>query len=233
MSLRFPLLFAAVPLWAIDYEHPRKDRDFQRCLFSDGGIASNFPMHLFDGLVPQWPTFGIDLEPAIKGLSGRTFLPQRYVEGIADRWSRFDQAEKSASRLGGFLAGIANAMQNWNDNTQARLAGVRDRVVRVRLEKNRGGLNLDMPADVISDVAGRGAEAADKLVARFLSASPAPAWGGWSSQPLRPGRGSTAHRGRGDSFAGPRVSGRRKKKNVAPSRRAHRAGYASTERICI
>ena len=32
MSLSFPLLFAAVPLWAIDYEHPREERDFQRCI---------------------------------------------------------------------------------------------------------------------------------------------------------------------------------------------------------
>lgn len=41
MSLSFPLLFAAVPLWAIDYQHPRQKRDFHRCLFSDGGISSN------------------------------------------------------------------------------------------------------------------------------------------------------------------------------------------------
>lgn len=182
MSLSFPLLFAAVPLWAIDYDHPRPDRDFQRCMFSDGGIASNFPMHLFDGLVPQWPTFGIDLEPEIKDLPGTTFLPQGYLGGIADRWSRFDQAEKPASRLGGFLMGIANAMQNWNDNTQARLAGVRDRVVRVRLAENEGGMNLNMPSDVIKDVAQRGADAAAKIIDRFLGPPPADGWDGWSSQ---------------------------------------------------
>lgn len=182
MSLSFPLLFAAVPLWAIDYDHPREDRDFQRCMFSDGGISSNFPMHLFDGLVPQWPTFGIDLEPEIKDLPGTTFLPDKYLGGIADRWSRFDQAKKSASRLGGFLMGIANAMQNWNDNTQARLAGVRDRVVRVRLAKNEGGMNLNMPSGVIKDVAQRGADAADKIITRFLGPPPANGWDGWSSQ---------------------------------------------------
>jgi hypothetical protein len=51
MSLSFPILFAAVPLWAIDYEHPRAERDFERCMFFDGGISSNFLMHLFDGLI--------------------------------------------------------------------------------------------------------------------------------------------------------------------------------------
>jgi len=180
MSLSFPLLFAAVPLWAIDYEHARKQRDFQRCLFSDGGISSNFPMHLFDGLVPQWPTFGIDLEPKIEDLPGSTFLPVGYMQGIADRWTRFDAATKSASRMGGFLMSIPGAMQNWNDNTQARSAGVRDRVVRVRLEKNEGGMNLNMPEEVIVSVAKKGGDAADKIVARFLGTSAG--WNGWSSQ---------------------------------------------------
>jgi predicted acylesterase/phospholipase RssA len=180
MSLSFPLLFAAVPLWAIDYQHPRKARDFQRCLFSDGGIASNFPMHLFDGLVPQWPTFGIDLEPKIEDLPGATFLPEGYMQGIADRWTRFDAQPKSAGRMGGFLLSIAGTMQNWNDNTQARSAGVRDRVVRVRLEKNEGGMNLNMPNEVIGSVAKKGGEAAGKILDRYLG--PADGWNGWSAQ---------------------------------------------------
>jgi predicted acylesterase/phospholipase RssA len=182
MSLSFPVLFAAVPLWAIDYQHPRQKRDFQRCLFSDGGISSNFPMHLFDGLVPQWPTFGIDLEPAIKDLPGDTFLPEGYMQGIADRWTRFDAAEKPASRMGGFLTSIMGAMQNWNDNTQARSAGVRDRVVRVRLDENEGGMNLNMPNDVIESVAMKGGQAADNIIARFLGPAQPNGWDGWSAQ---------------------------------------------------
>ena len=182
MSLSFPLLFAAVPLYAIDYEHPREERDFERCLFSDGGISSNFPMHLFDGLVPQWPTFGIDLEPEIKGMPGDTFLPTSYLGGIADRWTRFDAAPRSASRMGGFLMSILGTMQNWNDNTQARSAGVRDRVVRVRLEKNEGGMNLNMPKPVIQSVARKGGEGADQIIDRFLGPPPAQGWDGWSAQ---------------------------------------------------
>jgi predicted acylesterase/phospholipase RssA len=188
MSLSFPVLFAAVPLWAIDYQHLRVERTFQRCLFSDGGISSNFPMHLFDGLLPQWPTFGIDLESEIKDLPGDTFLPTSYMGGIADRWTRFDTAVKSASRMGGFLMSIPGAMQNWNDNTQARSAGVRDRVVRVRLEQNEGGMNLNMPKEVIESVATKGGEAADKIIDRFLGppaprpGTPAAQWDGWSQQ---------------------------------------------------
>jgi len=133
--------------------------------------------------VPQWPTFGIDLEPEIKGLQGDTFLPSTYMGGIADRWTRFDEKNnKSATKMGGFLMSIAGAMQNWNDNTQARSAGVRDRVVRVRLAKNEGGMNLNMPNEVIKSVSKKGGEGADKIVSRFLSSKPPDGWDGWSFQ---------------------------------------------------
>jgi predicted acylesterase/phospholipase RssA len=184
MSLSFPVLFSAVPLWAIDYEHPTKERDFERCMFSDGGISSNFPMHLFDGLVPQWPTFGFDLEPMLEGLP-ETFMPAKYLDGIADRWAQFDKRKKRPSRIGGFLISITNAMQNWNDNTQARSAGVRDRVVRVRLSKEEGGMNLNMKPEVITRVAARGGLAADQLIARYLEPPPKDVdWDGWSQQRL-------------------------------------------------
>ncbi len=169
MSLSFPLLFAAVPLWAIDYEDARGKRCFRRCLFSDGGISSNFPMHLFDGLLPHWPTFGIQLEPELPGLPDNLlFLPHSYGQGIADRWTRFDQKQRAASRMGGFLTSIAGAMQNWNDNTLSRMPGVRDRVVRLRLNKDEGGMNLDMPPPLIKTIAERGQKAAELILARFF-----------------------------------------------------------------
>ena len=171
MSLSFPLLFSAVPLWAIDYEARRGERTVRRCLFSDGGIASNFPVHLFDGLLPSWPTFGIQLQPALPKLPDSfIFLPHEYGQGIADTWDRFDEKARPASRFGGFLASIVATMQNWNDNTLARGPGVRDRVVRLRLKPKEGGLNLDMPLPVIDAIAKRGKEAGAALVRRFLSA---------------------------------------------------------------
>jgi len=167
MSLSFPVLFSAVPFWAIDYEDPRGHRTFQRCLFADGGISSNFPIHLFDGLVPSWPTFAIQLEPALPNLPGPLFLPRAYGQGIADRWTRFDQAEKSATRLGGFLMSIVGTMQNWNDNMLSRMPGVRDRVVRLRLNEKEGGMNLNMDPKLIEDLGKRGAAAATQLMKRF------------------------------------------------------------------
>jgi hypothetical protein len=141
-------------------------------MFSDGGISSNFPIHLFDGLIPQWPTFGIDLEAKPPGHSNMVFLPQTYLEGIADRWMRFDQQEKAPSRMGGFLTSIVNTMQNWNDNTLSRMSGVRDRVVRVRLADDEGGLNPNMPATLIQVVAARGGQAAQELIKKFLGPPP-------------------------------------------------------------
>ncbi len=175
MSLSFPVLFAAVPLWAIDYEHLVSERAFRRCLFSDGGICSNFPMHLFDGLLPNWPTFGIQLEPALPGFEADPttdenliFLPHTYGQGIADRWNRFDENSNRASRLGGFLMSMVGTMQNWNDNVLARMPGVRDRVVRVRLVDDEGGLNLGMGEALITRLGRRGKRAAHRLMDRFL-----------------------------------------------------------------
>jgi predicted acylesterase/phospholipase RssA len=183
MSLSFPLLFAAVPLWAIDYAWPRGQRTFRRCMFADGGISSNFPIHLFDGLLPLWPTFGIKLEAKLPGYDNMIYLPQSCRAGLADTWTRFDTAANSASRLGGFLASIVTTMQNWNDNALARMPGVRDRTVRLRFHKDEGGFNLNMPPDIISSIAERGREAADELIKRFVPASAgAPPAAGWDEQ---------------------------------------------------
>lgn len=87
LSLSFPLLISAVPLWAINRDRQGKAR-FRRCWFSDGGISSNFPMHLFDSLVPAWPTFGINLEDMAENMEP-VHLPERYTDGYGERWHLF------------------------------------------------------------------------------------------------------------------------------------------------
>lgn len=185
MSLSFPLLFSTIPLWAIDYDPDPKSggRGFQRCQFSDGGISSNFPMHLFDGLIPLWPTFGIQLEPKLRSRSNMVYLPLSYDEGYGERWDRFDDENASSRRrFGGFLAALINTMQNWNDTALSRMPGVRDRVVRVRLNEKEGGMNLDMPADLINDLSDRGQEAARYLIERFVPQASALSTEGWDEQ---------------------------------------------------
>lgn len=184
MSLSFPILFSAIPLWAIDYDPKRENRRVERCMFSDGGISSNFPIHLYDGLLPMWPTFGVQLEPKLPDRSNMIYLPVKYLEGYGERWSRFaNTANKPASRMGGFIGAIFATMQNWNDNTLSRMPGIRDRVVRVRLNPEEGGMNLNMPGPLITAVAKRGEEAAQALIERFLPAlANATAAAGWDEQ---------------------------------------------------
>lgn len=70
ISLSFPVLFSAVPLYTLSeagFEHvrrakqPVREADLLRHYFSDGGIVSNFPIHVFDRWLPDCPTFGINL----------------------------------------------------------------------------------------------------------------------------------------------------------------------------
>jgi len=71
MSLSFPILLQAVPLYVVRVSAhaaraegattPFAAGDLMRLWFSDGGISSNFPIHLFDAWLPGRPTFGINL----------------------------------------------------------------------------------------------------------------------------------------------------------------------------
>lgn len=94
MSLSFPLLITAVPLYAVDYSvaanrEARKaaedwlrdnpdgnptegaaatpKRWFNANWFSDGGICANLPVHFFDAPLPTRPTFAVDLAPFPQG----------------------------------------------------------------------------------------------------------------------------------------------------------------------
>src|SRR5262249_42076891 len=40
---------------------PQDEVRAEELWFSDGGITSNFPVHLFDTPLPRWPTFGLNL----------------------------------------------------------------------------------------------------------------------------------------------------------------------------
>jgi hypothetical protein len=65
-SMAFPGLFTPLPLWVLRWvgqpEVPEERTPFlSRLYLSDGGITSNFPIHLFDAVVPSRPTFAINL----------------------------------------------------------------------------------------------------------------------------------------------------------------------------
>jgi hypothetical protein len=165
MSLSFPVLLSAVPLWAIDYtrRNAAGKHDIKQHWFSDGGIVSNFPLHFFDKPLPAAPTFGINLakkreldaDPA-----KNTYLPTRNVSGILPRRSSFVS-------LVGFGMRILDTMQNWSDNSLTHVPGYRDRVVTVYHDDNEGGMNLNMSGPLIDGLATRGQAAGLKLTNEF------------------------------------------------------------------
>jgi predicted acylesterase/phospholipase RssA len=166
MSLSFPLLVSAVPLQAIDYTRPEREPKPEPCWFSDGGIASNFPVHFFDAPLPGWPTFAINLRYFEETPAKRVVMPQRNQDELADSFHRFEKRG-----LVGFLRAVFDAMQNWQDNAQAKLPGFRDRIAHVCLGPDEGGLNLDMPEAKVREIADSGTHAGLLLARRFKPGS--------------------------------------------------------------
>jgi predicted acylesterase/phospholipase RssA len=169
MSLSFPILLSAVPLYLIDFTRVREeDRKPERCWFSDGGISSNFPIHFFDPPLPGCPTFAIDLDGKHPDHPADVFMPSKNGGGIREHWTRFEApGARGVQRLLGFLGAIFDTIHNWSDNTQSRLPAYRDRIAHVQLEPGEGGLNLEMSKDLIERLTARGAKAGRMLRERF------------------------------------------------------------------
>jgi len=202
MSLSFPLLVSAVPLYvphigllAADAEGqtlgpdiinedinvlqvagvPEAERSGRRllgmraCWFSDGGISSNFPVHFFDGPLPQWPTFGINLfypDPEHFDARPQVFMPQRNIEGWQPTYVQLEGGG-AIVEVARFVKIIINTMQNWRDALQARAPGYRDRIVHIRIDPQEGGMNLDMPREVTEPLTERGTLAGRTILATF------------------------------------------------------------------
>lgn len=181
MSLSFPILLSAVPLYAVDYSRKEDTEKWpRRCWFSDGGISSNFPIHFFDTALPRWPTFGIDLSEKHPDYNAGFYMPKRNSDGILVKWKYFDQGS-NLQRLLGFLAGIIFTAKDWADNAQCRLPGFRDRIAQVSLTDLDGGLNLNMPTDRIERLSNYGRQAGKEFVNRFAGTPPSGCNLDWSN----------------------------------------------------
>ena len=156
LSLSFPGLISAVPFQAVDWTRAEQHRGIVTVWFSDGGISSNFPMRFFDTAWPSRPTFGINLAPQHPD---QPEMVRRPPPGTAGRLPRY----VPIASLGDFAAAILDTMQNWADSTQITMPGFRDRIVEVRQRANEGGMNLQMPPDVIDGLARRGNDAGKNL----------------------------------------------------------------------
>jgi hypothetical protein len=158
ISLSFPGLISAVPLLCVDYSRGPGHRNLIRTWFSDGGIASNFPMHFFDAPWPGRPTFGINLEaPHPDFPDEMVWRPRNGASGVVPR-------SREITSVAQFFLAMVKTMQNWTDSTQITLPGFRDRVTEVRTDpKKEGGLNLKMTDETIHTLATRGSDAANEF----------------------------------------------------------------------
>lgn len=196
MSLSFPILLSALPLYSVDFTRkknqdektrmraamekgdvPQATFDATRIWFSDGGIGSNMPLHMFDALLPSYPTFAVNLkaehpdnpiiEPETKeNKDGRVYLPENNRAGALRYWAA-PQDGQPLGGLVGFLVSIVDTMQNWRDEIQFPYPGFRDRIVQISQRPSEGGLNLDMPAPTITTLGNAGKMAAQRLIDRF------------------------------------------------------------------
>ncbi len=211
LSLSFPILLSAVPLYTISAEAPRRpeteialqESDLQPNWFSDGGICNNFPLEFFDVWLPRYPTFGINLtslpasafqgnDQASNGAdkssregieqqqwiksTHRSVLDQRHPQDppelIPDVYLPQAQDVQDPTWQGflhtwEFLVAIVGTGLGYRDALQANLPSYRERVVQIRLNKDEGGLNLNMPPATIKKIVAKGDAAGDKLVKAF------------------------------------------------------------------
>ncbi|MBA2963113.1 MULTISPECIES: patatin-like phospholipase family protein [Ramlibacter] len=164
LAMSFPLLISAVPLYAVEHGARRMGR----CWMSDGGLCSNFPIHLFDSFLPMWPTFGISLETRDENNREAVRLPAFHTSGRADTWDH--GPETRPWQLAGFLGSLWRTTWRWNDSTMMRMPGVRDRVVRLYLTEGEGGVNIRMPPDRIRRLGTTyGTPAARAFIEKFQS----------------------------------------------------------------
>jgi hypothetical protein len=165
MSLAFPLLLSAVPMYSLDHNSDGSVTP-RRVFFSDGGLASNFPIALFDSPLPRRPTLAINLGGFPPGAD-----PKDDVVMAEDNQPLQIYPPNAVADLQSFGGAIFSTMQNWNDAVLARLPGYRDRIVTVRLSADEGGLNLNMGPATIAALVDRGRRAGERLVQRFADPS--------------------------------------------------------------
>jgi hypothetical protein len=186
LSLSFPLLISAVPLWAITRRNGNAG-DFEKLWFTDGGLCNNFPVQLFDSALPTRPTFAINLgkfddgvEPAADERQNIAFATSNNV--ILPAYRDFPVTGFGAVKA--FALAAVDTARNSQDNLHLEIPGYRDRVVLIKQSKDEGGINLFMDAPTVARLAERGRVAADGLAVQFRTKhypSSKPARTGWDN----------------------------------------------------
>ncbi|MBK8448036.1 MAG: hypothetical protein IPL41_15505 [Micropruina sp.] len=135
----------------------------QELWLTDGGVTSNFPIHMFDSPLPLWPTVGIDLAPHPVGAAHQDV----YLMGDARAAKQL--ASPLRATMSGFISAIIGTGLQWRDNAQLQMPAFQARIAVVRQRSNEGGNNLFMTRSDIASLALRGVVAGMRLRRRFAS----------------------------------------------------------------
>jgi predicted acylesterase/phospholipase RssA len=210
-SLAFPGLFTPLPLLLLHWVHVAGKRvpRLSPVMLADGGITSNFPIHLFDAPIPSRPTFAINLlypddtinaDPFIggpretndssdmetmSGGGGASSTPTQDIFMPRSNSGRVllykaPPAGTPIAQVSGLIARVVEAARTWGDISLFSQPGVRDRIVHVRLTDTEGGFNLGMSQATIAAISAKGRFAGEVLASRFNPEKPI--------DPLHPGQ---------------------------------------------
>jgi predicted acylesterase/phospholipase RssA len=188
LSMSCPILFACVPLVGINRDTQPEDAKLTRLWFSDGGIGSNFPVHLFDKAIPRWPTFALRIldQPPRNGSNDypmQSYIPYFHRDGVEDNLlyprddSAFSTLVGGKATLGSFLKlifSIYTSAKDGNDQSFGRMPDVRNRVMRLYLNSRAGNmLNLKLAPELICNLAlGTGARSGRNAAQAYLQEIP-------------------------------------------------------------
>ena len=187
-SLSLPLLFRAIRLYVLRdgslpvrtefgarltspggvpliYPGPESDHEpiAEELWLTDGGVTSNFPIHMFDSPLPLWPTVGIDLGDHPSGSAHQDVLLPGEVTGA------IDFGKPLGAGMASFLGAILGTSLGWRDSAQLLMPAFRSRIAVVRQRPSEGGNNLFMARADIASLAIRGAVAGARLRRRFAA----------------------------------------------------------------
>lgn len=168
LSLSFPVLLSAVPMYTLDGTRDRRHSATgptrfvaRRVYFSDGGITNNCPVQLFDAALPRRPTFVVRLAKLPAG------FPKRWRVWLQGDAGDPPPRVRPINGVPGFAGSIVGTLMGWRDQLQADLPGYRERVATVGLKAAEGGLNLAMPPATILALSRLGGVAAHELAHAF------------------------------------------------------------------
>ena len=135
----------------------------QELWLTDGGVTSNFPIHMFDSPLPLWPTVGIDLgsHPAGAG--------HQDVYLLGDAGAAKELGTPLGRAMSSFIGAVLGTGLQWRDTAQLWMPAFQARIAVVRQRSYEGGNNLFMTTDDIASLALRGVVAGMRLRRRFAS----------------------------------------------------------------